>query len=204
MDAIRRKLELARVSRTALLRVLGLVAATTLAVVLAAPAAATGTSTTGSTPTPLASCGTTLPLTTPCTPAITAPTTAGGAWTLTLPGVGSLVFTVDPATNQIVSASVSGVETKFTASLSVDGEDGKVAATFTSTSTTAPTQVYTIAAKVQAPATVGGAPTVTAVVKSAEKEDDKDDDKNDKNKVGDEHRVGGGDHGADHGGQDRK
>ena len=199
MDSIRRKLELARVSRTALLRVLGLVAATTLAVVLAAPAAATGTPTPGPTPTPLADC-TTPPVTTPCTPGVT---TAGGVWTLTLPGVGSLVFTVDPTTNQIVSASVMGVATAFNASLaSVDGEDGKVSATFTSK--TDPTQVFTIVAKVHEPATAGGAPTVTAVVKSAEKEDDKDDDKNDKNKVGDEHRVGGGDHGADHGGQDRK
>jgi hypothetical protein len=108
-------------------------------------------------------CSATLPLTTPCAPTVTPPSSPGGPYTITLPGVGTLSFTVDPATNTITSATVSGLAVNFTASTpKIDGDADKVTVTFTNT--TDPTQVYRVRASVRAPATAGGAPTIFAKV----------------------------------------
>jgi hypothetical protein len=115
---------------------------------------------------PAPACGSTLPLTTPCTPTVVAPTTAGGAYTVTLAGVGTLNFKLDPATNTITSASLSGLSVNFTASTpKIDGDADKVTVTFTST--TDPTQVYRVTVKVKDPATAGGAPVIKAKVRGA-------------------------------------
>jgi hypothetical protein len=115
---------------------------------------------------PAPACGSTLPLTTPCTPTVVAPATAGGAYTVTLPGIGTLNFKLDPATNAITSATVSGLSVNFTASTpKIDGDADKVTVTFTST--TDPTQVYRVTVKVKDPATAGGPPVIKAKVRGA-------------------------------------
>jgi hypothetical protein len=116
------------------------------------------------TATPLAACAT--PVVTPCAPDITS---AGGTYTVALPGVGSLTVMVDPLTGAVSGATVSAL-TGFTAGTPTADEDGdKVSVTFTST--TDPTVVYNLSVKGAPPAVAGGPPTVTAKVKTPEKED---------------------------------
>jgi hypothetical protein len=144
-------------------------------------------------PTPLPTCSATLPLTTPCSAAVT--TTATG-YSIVLPGIGTLDITVDPLTNKVTAASVSGLDANFTASaVKIDKDSDSVAVTFTSVST--PTQVYKLKVGVKPNAT--GAPTVTAKVKGAPKDDDGDEahehHDGDSHEVGDKgHHGGGGDH----------
>lgn len=118
-----------------------------------------------STPTPCATSGA---LTTPCA----APVVAGatGAYSVTLPGIGTLNITVDPTTNLITAATFTLLDATFTASAVTINEGGNKASV-TLTSVADPTVVYNLKAKVKPPTTAGGAPTVTAKVKSPEKED---------------------------------
>jgi hypothetical protein len=112
---------------------------------------------------PAPACSTTLPLTVPCTPAVVRPGEPGAPYLVTLPGVGTLTFTLD-ATNHITSASVSGLSVNFTASTpKVDGDKDSVTVTFTSK--TDPTQIYRVTVRVKDPATAGGAPTIKAKVR---------------------------------------
>jgi hypothetical protein len=127
---------------------------------LASPALAND----GAKPSLLPTCGATLPLTTPCTPAVTAG--GGGSYSVMLPGIGTLNFTIDPATNLVTAASVSGLSANFTASTpKVDADGDSIKVTFTST--TDPSQVYRVKVGVKPPTTPGGSPTVTAKVKGA-------------------------------------
>src|ERR1700682_222920 len=117
---------------------------------------------------PAPACGTTLPLTTPCTPTVVAPAAATGTDTVTLPGVGTLSFKIDPATNMIISGSptVTGLGAHFTASTPKISADGtKVSVTFTNSAD--PTQVYRLKVKVKPPETAGGAPVVKAKVRGS-------------------------------------
>lgn len=157
-------------------------AATTL--VLAAPTLA------NSTPKPpLPACGTTLPLTTPCSAGVTPPATPIGSYVVTLPGIGTLNITIDPTTNKVTAASVSGL-TGFTAStVKIDGDGDKVSVTFTSS--TNPSQVYRLRVSVKPPTTAGGAPTVTAKVKAAHKHHE--DETNEQSELKGSH-VGSGSH----------
>jgi hypothetical protein len=118
------------------------------------------------TATPLPDCSSTLPLKTPCAaPVIPTPAAGVSDYSVTLPGVGTLNITIDPATNQVSAASVASVDAAFTASaVKVDGDGDKV--TVTLTSVTDPTQVYKVTVKVKPPATAGGAPIITAKVKA--------------------------------------
>ncbi len=139
---------------------------------------------------PLPACGTTLPLTTPCSAGVTPPATPGGSYVVTLPGIGTLNITIDPTTNMATAASVSGL-TGFTAStVKIDGDGDKVSVTFTST--TDPTQVYRLSVSVKKPATAGGAPTVTAKVKTAHKHHD--DETNEQSEHNDSHVESTGGH----------
>jgi hypothetical protein len=120
------------------------------------------------TATPLAAC--TTPLVTPCAPAVS-PTPAAGvlSYTVTLPGIGMLNVVLD-ATGAVSSATLSGVDpAAFTSVVKVDGDMDKV--TVTLTSVTDPTVVYKATVSVKPPAVAGGAPTITAKLKSPEKED---------------------------------
>lgn len=144
------------------------------------------------TPTPLPTCSATLPLTTPCSAPVT--TTATG-YSIILPGIGTLDITVDPATNKVTAASVSGLDANFTASaVKIDKDGDSVAVTFTSVST--PTQVHKLKVAVKPNAT--GAPTVTAKVKGAPKDDGDEAHEHGgsgSHEVGDKgHHGGGGDH----------
>jgi hypothetical protein len=116
--------------------------------------------------TPPPACGTTLPLTTPCTPTVVRPGEPGAPYLVTLPGVGTLSFIIDPATNKIISATVSGLGVNFTASTPKISADGtKVSVTFTNSAD--PTQVYRVKVRVKPPETAGGAPVVKASVRGA-------------------------------------
>ena len=118
--------------------------------------------------TPLAAC--TTPLVTPCAPAVS-PTPAAGVldYMVTLPGIGTLNITLD-ATGAVSAASVSGVDpAAFTSVVTTDGDKDKV--TVTLTSVTDPTVVYKATVSVKPPAVAGGAPTITAKLKSPEKVD---------------------------------
>jgi predicted secreted protein len=145
------------------------------------------------TPTPLPACSSTLPLTTPCSAPVT--TTATG-YSIILPGIGTLDITVDPVTNKVTAATVSGLDANFTASaVKIDKDGDSVAVTLTSVST--PTQVYRLKVAVKPNAT--GAPTVTAKVKGAPKDEDGDEahehDGGGSHEVGARgHHGGGGDH----------
>jgi hypothetical protein len=113
---------------------------------------------------PPPACGSTLPLTTPCTPSVVAPATATGAYTVTLPGVGTLSFKIDAATNTITSPTVTGLGANFTASTPKISADGtRVSVTFTNSAD--PAQVYRLKIKVKPPETAGGAPVVKAKVR---------------------------------------
>jgi hypothetical protein len=115
---------------------------------------------------PAAACGATLPLTTPCTPTVVAPDTATGMYTVTLPGVGTLNFKIDPATNTITTTSVTGLGVNFTASTPKVSADGtKISVTFTNSAD--PTQVYRLKVKIKPPETAGGAPVVKAKVRGS-------------------------------------
>ncbi len=61
--------------------------------------------------TPLAVCSTTTTLNTPCAAPVT-PTPAAGvsAYTVVLPGIGTLSLTIDPTTNLVTAASMSSVD----------------------------------------------------------------------------------------------
>lgn len=142
-----------------------LAAAAAATIVLAAPALAHDGL---RTPTPLAACSATVPLTTPCSAAVTAPATTAGDYTVTLPGIGTLTITID-ANSVVTGATVSGL-TGFTASTPKVDKDGD-RVTVTLTSTTDPNQVYKLKVAVKAPATAGGPATVTAKVKAVEKKD---------------------------------
>lgn len=178
------RMPLPRALRRLLIGGASLAVAAMTAVVVAAPALADDTTTT---PTPLPTCGSTLPLMTPCS-AVVAPPVAG-VYAVTLPGIGTLSITIDPITNAVTVASVSGL-TGFTASaVKVDGDRDKVAVTFTST--TDPAQVYRLKVSVKAPAMVGGAPTVTAKLKGAPKKEGEDNEQKGELQDSD---VGSGDH----------
>ena len=134
----------------------------------AAPAMATPTtapSTTPTTRTPPPPCASAPPLTKPCSATVA---NSSGTYTVTLPGVGTLTFTIDPTTNQVVlpANAVSNLGANFTATTpKVDG-DG-VSVTFINAAT--PQQVYHLDVDVK-PTTVAGStattpPTVTAIVK---------------------------------------
>jgi hypothetical protein len=130
------------------------VAAITLigAFVLAKPASAHDN---GSSPRPTpAAC------TTPLTAGVCSPDVAdngGGAFAVTLPGVGTLNLTVDPSTGLITDATVSGLAANFTASavkIDSDKDSAKVVITDTTTG-----QKYFIAAH---ESTANGTTTVRA------------------------------------------
>jgi hypothetical protein len=132
---------------------------------------------------PLPACSSTLPLTTPCAATVTPPAAPGGNYTVTLPGIGTLNITVDPATNQVTAATVSGLNAGFTASTpKIDADKDSVKVTFTST--TDPNQVYRLKVSVKAPATAGGTPTVTAKVKGAHKDGAKHHDSRERGESG--------------------
>ncbi|MDQ6918942.1 MAG: hypothetical protein M3Z98_06250 [Candidatus Dormibacteraeota bacterium] len=163
LRAVRR---LANRYRRQLVGGVSLTGAVAFSIMLAVPAIAHD----GESGTPLAACSATLPLTTPCSATVT-PTPAAGVtdYAVTLPGVGTLNITIDPVTNLITLAKVTGVDPAFTASAVTINEDGnKASVTLTSADGT---QVYTIKASVKPPATAGGAPTITAKVKTPEKEE---------------------------------
>ena len=173
-----------------------LAAAAGAALVLAGPALAHEGSTPEVAPAPLAACASTLPLTTPCSVDVTAGAMSGD-FVVTLPGVGTLNITVDPTTNKVTAASVTGL-TGFTATpVKVDGDGDKVSVTLTST--TDPSQVYVLKVAVK-PSATGGPPTITAKVKAGDTENE---DKNEQNDQKGEHDGGssGGtlsDHGGHH------
>jgi hypothetical protein len=113
-------------------------------------------------------CGAAPPLTTPCSATVTPPAAPGGTYSVVLPGIGTLNFTIDPTTNMVTSATVSGLAANFTASTpKVDGDGDKVSVTFTNT--TDPSQVYRLSVGVKPPTTPGGSPTFNAKVKGAHK-----------------------------------
>ena len=177
-----------------------LAAAAGAAMVLAGPALANEGSTPDVAPTPLAACASALPLTTPCSVDVTAGATAGD-FVVTLPGIGTLNITVDPTTNKVTAASVTGL-TGFTAApVKVDGDGDKVSVTLTST--TDPNQVYILKVAVKPPATAGGPPTITAKVKAGETENEDKDEQKAEHDGGSSgaalsdhggHHKGGGDH----------
>src|ERR1700682_6044332 len=116
--------------------------------------------------TPPPACSTTLPLTTPCTPTLVRPGEPGAPYLVTLPGVGTLSFIIDPATNKITSATVSGLGVNFTASTPKISADGtKVYVTLTNSAN--PTQVYRVEVKVKPSETAGGAPVINAKVRGS-------------------------------------
>ena len=175
-----------------------LAAAAGAALVLAGPALANEGSTPEVAPTPLAACASTLPLTTPCSVDVTAGAVSG-EFVVTLPGVGTLNITVDPTTNKVTAASVTGLSGFTATPVKVDGDGDKVSVTLTST--TDPNQVYVLKVAVKPSAT--GAPTITAKVKAGETENEDKNEKNEQNEHRGEHDGGSAgatlsDHGDHH------
>jgi hypothetical protein len=141
-----------------------LAAAAAFSVMLSVPALANDVKT------PLAPCNGTATLTTPCAAPVT-PTPAAGvsSYTVVLPGIGTLSVTIDPTTNLVTAASMSSVDPAFTASaVKIDEDTDKVTVTLTSAAD--PSVVYKVTVKVKPPETAGGAPTITAKVKTPHKE----------------------------------
>ena len=114
---------------------------------------------------PKPACGTALPLTTPCRAEVSV---SGSNYTVTLPGVGTLTFSLD-ANNNVVDPVIAGLENGFTGTPSVD-HDGVTATLSDAASSTATPQTYKVDVDVRKPATAtaGTAPTVQATVKSHE------------------------------------
>lgn len=110
-------------------------------------------------PAAVADCAATLPLTTPCKAAVA---NVGNNYTVTLPGVGTLTFSLDAANN--VVNPVATADPGFTASTPAVDHDG-AAATFVNATTG---EKYKVDADVRPAATPAAAPTVDATVKSRE------------------------------------
>jgi hypothetical protein len=159
----------------------GLLAAGTVTFA-AAPAFAT-------TPLPACTPAASAPLyTAPCLPVVTG--TNPGPFTVTLPGVGTLMFSLKPdGTIDPTSVTPNATGANFTATTPVVSEDGMhVSVTFINAAN--PVQKYEVRAKViqTNPTTVGGAPGF-AVVSKARPAGEGDD-----NEQGDENENEQGDH----------
>ena len=149
--------------------------------------------------TPLAACSATLPLTTPCAAPVTpTPSATVSDYTVTLPGVGTLSITIDPKTNLVTAASMASVDPAFTATaVKIDEDSDKVTVTLTSVAD--PSVVYKVSVSVKPPAVAGGAPTITAKVKTPHKEHSELDEQNEKGEhptlsfSGGDHHPGGHD-----------
>ena len=147
----------------------------------AGPAMAdTGMSTTTSSSLPLCSPATTAPLySAACAPGAA---NVSGAVTLTLPGVGTLSFTIKAdGTIDTTSTKSTATGSNFTAGTPKVSSDG-THITVTFINAAAPTQTYTIKAKVVPPTSVAGAATtgaatVIAVAKPAGHQDDQNEAK---------------------------
>jgi hypothetical protein len=157
------------------------------------PALADETTTSFAPCSPATSTSTTGPLyTAKCAPTVSG--TAPGAITVTLPGVGSITFTVAPdgTIDTSTQPSVSVIGQNFsggTPKISADGT--RITVSFVNIA--APEQHYTIKVKVSPPTSAGGAPTVSAVAgpKGHHGEDEQGDD----NDQGDEDQ---GQHQSEH------
>jgi hypothetical protein len=148
---------------------------------VAGPAFADDTTTSLAPCTPATSTSTTVPLyTAKCAPAITG--TAPGSITVTLPGVGSLTFTVakDGTIDTSTQPSVSLLGQNFSHSTPKISADGThISVTFVNIAE--PEQRYTIKVKISPPTSAGGAPTIDAVAKpSGEHHDQENGDNEDK------------------------
>ena len=100
----------------------------------------------------------------PCTATVS---NSGSNYTVTLPGVGTLTFSLDAAGN-VTDPTVAGTENGFTASTPKADGDG-VTATFTNAATDpAKTQQYKVDVDVHPADTASTEPKVTANVRSAD------------------------------------
>jgi hypothetical protein len=144
----------------------------------AGPAMAdTGMPTTTSSSLPLCAQALTPPLySANCAPGVA---NVSGAVTLTLPGVGTLSFTIKAdgtidTTGTPPKSTATG--SNFTAGTPKVSSDGThISVTFFNAAT--PTQTYTVKAKVSPPTSAGGAATVIAVAKPAGHQDDQNEAK---------------------------
>jgi hypothetical protein len=153
--------------------------------------------------TPLVACDSSL--TVPCSADVTGPGSAMD-YTVTLPGVGTILVTLD-ASGTIMTAVVSPL-TGFTASPAEISEEGNHVS-FTLTSTTGPTKVLEVSIKAT-PSATGGTPTVTAKVKAGETENETETETETEGAGGTEAKTvstgkaksGGGEHSGGGGGGD--
>ncbi|MFI5282117.1 MAG: hypothetical protein ACHQ0J_03200 [Candidatus Dormibacterales bacterium] len=135
----------------------------------------------GSKPLP-SPCASSAPITAPCIPTVGQ---SGGNYTITLPGIGTLSFTVDQTTGKVTGTpATSALGANFTATIKVDKDTDKISVVFTNSAD--PTKSVLLVVKTK-PGPNGGAPVVTAKVKAVHHDDD-----GDKNET--EHDGGGSGH----------
>jgi hypothetical protein len=141
-------------------------------------AMATGAFANGAKPSPTP-CATTAPITAPCVPNVT---NTGSSYTITLPGIGTLNFTVDQTTGKVTGTpTTSGLGANYTATIKVDKDTDRIVVVFTNSAD--PTKSVTLNVKAR-PGPNGAAPVVKAKVKRVHRDDDADETENDHHESG--------------------
>ena len=149
-------------SRTMLRGGLSIALAAGVGLAMATAAFANG----GSKPSP-SPCAGTAPITTPC---VATPVQAGSSYTIVLPGIGTVNFTVDQITGKVTGTptatplALSG----YTATIKVDADTDRLVVVFTNTD---PTKSVALIVKTK-PGPNGTAPVVKAKVKAVHHDDD--------------------------------
>ncbi|MGA7912613.1 MAG: hypothetical protein WB682_11215 [Candidatus Dormiibacterota bacterium] len=109
-------------------------------------------------PTP---CATSAPITVPCVANVT---NTGSSYSIVLPGIGTLNFTVDQTTGKVTgSPSTASLGTNYTATIKVDKDTDRITVVFTNSAD--PTKSVRLVVKTK-PGATGGTPVVTAKVKA--------------------------------------
>jgi hypothetical protein len=149
-----------RLSRTMLRSGISIALAAGVALAMATSAFANG-----SKPTP-SPC--TTPLTTPCAATVVHGT--GTSYTITLPGIGTLNFTVDQTTGKVIGTpTTTGLGANYTATIKVDKDTDRISVVFTNS--VDPTKTVQVVVKTK-PGPTGQPPVVTAKVKAVHHDDE--------------------------------
>ena len=149
-----------RLSRTMLRGGLSIALAAGVGLAMATAAFANGTK---PSPTP---CAASAPITAPCVPNVAK---AGSSYTIVLPGIGTVNFTVDQTTGMVTGTpTATGLGAGYTATIKVDKDTDRIVVVFTNTD---PTKSVALVVKTK-PGANGAPPVVKAKVKAVHHDDD--------------------------------
>jgi len=170
--SVRVRPEASGLSRSMLRHGLSLTLAAGVALAMATSAFANGTK---PSPTP---CASSAPITAPCVPTVGQ---SGSTYTITLPGIGTVTFTVDQTTGKVTGTPItSGLGAGYTATIKVDKDTDRITVVFTNTD---PTKSVVLVVRAK-PGANGAIPVVKAKVKAVHHDDDESGTDNDSDHSG--------------------